>query len=272
MTLYPIVLANQPVLLEKSASVKNIDGSLRQLLDDMLETMYDAPGIGLAAPQIGISARIVVVDCSDDDEPSEPLKMINPEIIWKSDDTATRQEGCLSIPEYYAEITRPATIGLRYFDENGVSKERQAEGLLATCIQHEIDHLDGVLFIDYLSRLKRKMILRKMAKYAHSTTDEHSIKDTQPQRDLNSRHVLSNLARAVKDTQPQRDSNSRHVLSNLARAVKDTQPQRDSNSRHVLSNLAHAVKDTQPQRDSNSRHVLSNLARAVKDTQPQRDR
>ena len=172
MALYPIVLVPQPVLREQASPVESIDDSIRQLLNDMLETMYDAPGIGLAAPQIGISKRVIVMDCSDDEQPPEPLKMVNPQIIWKSDDTATRQEGCLSIPEHHADITRPAIIDLCYLDENGDNKERRAEGLLAACIQHEIDHLDGVLFIDYLSRLKRGMIIRKMTKDARLAKGE----------------------------------------------------------------------------------------------------
>ena len=126
--------------------------------------MYAAPGIGLAAPQIGVMKRVVVMDVSDDKEKPQPLKLVNPEIIWESEDTSVYQEGCLSIPEQYADVERPAEVGLRYLDENGKEHEIEADGLLATCIQHELDHLDGILFTDYLSALKRNMILKKVQK------------------------------------------------------------------------------------------------------------
>eukprot|EP01092_Planopodium_desertum_P002320 TRINITY_DN13668_c0_g1_i1.p1 TRINITY_DN13668_c0_g1~~TRINITY_DN13668_c0_g1_i1.p1 ORF type:complete len:135 (+),score=39.91 TRINITY_DN13668_c0_g1_i1:1-405(+) len=126
--------------------------------------MYAAPGIGLAAPQIGVMKRLVVMDVSDDKEKPQPLKLVNPEIIWESEDTSVYQEGCLSIPEQYADVERPAEVGLRYLDENGKEHEIEADGLLATCIQHELDHLDGILFTDYLSALKRNMILKKVQK------------------------------------------------------------------------------------------------------------
>lgn len=141
-----------------------MNDEIKTLLDDMLETMYAAPGIGLAAPQIGVMKRVVVMDVSDDKDKPEPLKLINPEIIWESEETSVYQEGCLSIPEQYADIERPAEVGLRYMDENGETHEIEADGLLATCIQHELDHLDGILFTDYLSALKRNMIIKKVQK------------------------------------------------------------------------------------------------------------
>jgi peptide deformylase len=166
MAIRPIVLVPDPVLRQKAAPVARVDDTIRELMDDMLETMYDAPGIGLAAPQIGLSSRVIVMDCSEDDEEPQPLKMANPEIIWSSEDTETMEEGCLSIPGHRGEVTRKRAVSVRYLDENGTEQELTTEGLLAVCIQHEIDHLDGVLFVDYLSRIKRDMILRKMAKEA----------------------------------------------------------------------------------------------------------
>jgi len=166
MAIRPIVLVPDPVLRQKAAPVARVDDTIRELMDDMLETMYDAPGIGLAAPQIGLSSRVIVMDCSEDDEEPQPLKMANPEIIWSSEDTETMEEGCLSIPGHRGDVTRKRAVSVRYLDENGTEQELTTEGLLAVCIQHEIDHLDGVLFVDYLSRIKRDMILRKMAKEA----------------------------------------------------------------------------------------------------------
>jgi len=166
MAIRPIVLVPDPVLRKEAAPVAVVDDTIRQLMDDMLETMYDAPGIGLAAPQIGLSLRVIVMDCSEDDDAPEPLKMVNPEIIWASDETESMEEGCLSIPGHRGEVTRPQAVSVRYLDEHGTAQELAAEGLLAVCIQHEIDHLNGVLFIDYLSRIKRDMILRKMTKEA----------------------------------------------------------------------------------------------------------
>lgn len=168
MAIMPIVLLPDPVLRQRAEPVVSVDAGIRRLMDDMLETMYDAPGIGLAAPQVGVSQRVIVMDCSDDDAEPEPLKMANPEITWTSDETASMEEGCLSIPGHRGDVSRPIALELRYLDENGTEQQRRAEGLLAVCIQHEIDHLDGVLFIDYLSRLKRDMITRKMAKEARA--------------------------------------------------------------------------------------------------------
>ena len=171
MAILPIVLLPDPVLRQVAAPVPEVNDGIRQLMDDMLETMYDAPGIGLAAPQIGISQRVIVMDCSEDDDRPEPLKMANPEIITKSDDTSTMEEGCLSIPDHRGDVTRPSAITVRYLDQDNQSQELSCDGLLAVCIQHEVDHLNGVMFIDYLSRLKRDMIIRKMTKDARLAKD-----------------------------------------------------------------------------------------------------
>lgn len=164
MALRDILIVPDPRLKQECEEVAEVNDEIRELLDDMLETMYAAPGIGLAAPQIGVMKRVVVMDVSDDKEKPQPLKLVNPEIIWESEDTSVYQEGCLSIPEQYADVERPAEVGLRYLDENGNEHEIEADGLLATCIQHELDHLDGILFTDYLSALKRNMILKKVQK------------------------------------------------------------------------------------------------------------
>ena len=164
MALRDILIVPDPRLKQECEEVAEVNDEIRELLDDMLETMYAAPGIGLAAPQIGVMKRVVVMDVSDDKEKPQPLKLVNPEIIWESEDTSVYQEGCLSIPEQYADVERPLEVGVRYLDENGTEHEIEADGLLATCIQHEIDHLDGVLFTDYLSALKRNMILKKVMK------------------------------------------------------------------------------------------------------------
>jgi peptide deformylase len=133
-------------------------------MDDMLETMYEAPGIGLAAPQVGVLKRVIVVDIAKEDEEKQPLRMANPELVWVSDDDTSYEEGCLSVPENYADVVRPASIRVRYIDHENEIRELEADGLLATCIQHEIDHLDGILFVDHISALKRNMILRKLLK------------------------------------------------------------------------------------------------------------
>ncbi|WP_430471469.1 peptide deformylase [Thalassospira lucentensis] len=164
MALREILIVPDPRLKKECEPVSEVNDEIRQLLSDMLETMYAAPGIGLAAPQIGVMKRVVVMDVSDDKDKPEPLKLINPEIIWESEDTSIYQEGCLSIPDQYADVERPIEVGVRYLDENGKEQEIEADGLLSTCIQHEVDHLDGVLFTDYLSALKRNMILKKVQK------------------------------------------------------------------------------------------------------------
>ena len=159
-----ILTAPHPVLKQKAQPVAAVDDAMRQLMDDMLETMYAAPGIGLAAPQVGISKRVIVVDVAPKDAPRQPLRLVNPELVWVSDDDSRYEEGCLSVPEHYADVVRPAAIRVRYRDEQNQLQELAADGLLATCIQHEIDHLDGILFIDHLSALKRNVILRKLLK------------------------------------------------------------------------------------------------------------
>ncbi|TQV83266.1 peptide deformylase [Denitrobaculum tricleocarpae] len=164
MALLPIITAPDPRLKQVCAPVEQVDDEVRKLLDDMLETMYKAPGIGLAAPQVGDLRRVIVVDVSHDDEEKAPLKMVNPELTWVSDHDASYDEGCLSLPEHYAEVVRPAEIKVAYLDEQGRNQELAAEGLLATCIQHEMDHLEGILFVDHISALKRNMILRKLLK------------------------------------------------------------------------------------------------------------
>ena len=144
--------------------VERIDGDIRKLVEDMFETMYKAPGIGLAAPQVGVLKRVIVIDLASEDEKPQPLRMANPELISVSDEDAVYNEGCLSLPEHYADVTRPAAIKVRYLDHENEIREMEADGLLATCIQHEMDHLDGILFVDHLTALKRNMILRKLLK------------------------------------------------------------------------------------------------------------
>ena len=163
MALIPIICIPDPVLREVAAPVGEVTDGIRRLLDDMVETMYDAPGIGLAAPQVNVSERLIVMDCGADDSP-ELYKMINPEIIARSEESAILEEGCLSIPKQTAEVKRPAVVNVRYTDIEGAEQILRCEGLLAACVQHEIDHLDGVLFIDHISRLKRDMIVRRALK------------------------------------------------------------------------------------------------------------
>jgi len=158
-----------------SEPVKRIDAGIRALADDMFETMYDAPGIGLAAIQIGVAKRVVVMDLSKREDDHEPRVFINPEIVWSSDDRSTHEEGCLSIPEYYEEVERPAQVKVKYLDLDGKLQEIEARGLLATCLQHEIDHTNGVLFIDHISRLKRGRVIKKFTKAA-KTADKTADK------------------------------------------------------------------------------------------------
>ena len=164
MSLLSILVAPDPRLKAKCVPVATVDDSLRRLMDDMLETMYDAPGLGLAAPQVGVTKRILVLDAAKEGEAKAPMKMVNPEIVWVSDEDNVYEEGCLSVPEHYADVTRPACVKVRYVDPDNQVQEIDADGLLATVIQHEMDHLDGVLFVDHLSNLKRNMILRKLSK------------------------------------------------------------------------------------------------------------
>ena len=160
-----IVIEPDPILREKSEILEKVDDELRNLLDDMLETMYAAPGIGLAAVQVGVLKRLIVIDISKEKEKKNPLFLINPEIISKSKKTSIHEEGCLSLPGHFAETERPAECQIKFIDYDGKEQELRANGLLATCIQHEIDHLNGVLFIDYLSKLKKDMIVKKLIKY-----------------------------------------------------------------------------------------------------------
>ncbi len=160
-----IVIEPDPILRKKSESLEKVDDELRTLLDDMLETMYAAPGIGLAAVQVGILKRLIVIDISKEKEKKNPIFLINPEIISLSKNTSIYEEGCLSLPGHFAEIERPTECQIKYIDYNGKRKELKANGLLATCIQHEIDHLNGILFIDYLSKLKKDMIIKKLVKH-----------------------------------------------------------------------------------------------------------
>ena len=159
-----IVIEPDPILRKKSNILEKVDDELRILLDDMLETMYAAPGIGLAAVQIGILKRLIVIDISKDKEKKNPIFLINPEIISKSKNTSIYEEGCLSLPGHFAEIERPEECQIKYIDYDGKKKEMKANGLLSTCIQHEIDHLNGILFIDYLSKIKKDMIVKKLVK------------------------------------------------------------------------------------------------------------
>ena len=180
MTIRKILTEPNKILREKSLRIENVNKDIQQLMDDMLETLYAAPGIGLAAIQVGVAKRVIVMDISrsrndigrdkDDINKNEnkktkkPLYFVNPEIIWKSEDKFTYEEGCLSLPNQFAEIDRPKQCHVKYLDYNGRSQELRADGLLATCIQHEIDHLEGILFIDYLSKLKKEMIIKKLSK------------------------------------------------------------------------------------------------------------
>ena len=165
MTHRKIVIEPDTILREKSASLEKVDDEIRALLDDMLETMYAAPGIGLAAVQVGILKRLIVIDISKDEEKKNPLILINPEIISRSQKKSIYEEGCLSLPGHFAEIERPAECEIKFVDYNGKEKKLHAKGLLATCIQHEVDHLNGILFIDYLSKLKKDMIIKKLIKH-----------------------------------------------------------------------------------------------------------
>jgi peptide deformylase len=166
MTIKPLIILRDPVLRQLSEPVETVNADIRRLADDMLETMYDAPGIGLAAIQIGIPRRLLVIDVSKEGEDKQPQVFINPQILTSSDERSVYEEGCLSIPDYYAEVERPAAIKVDYVDLDGRQQIVEADGLLATCLQHEIDHLNGLLFIDYISKLKREMVIRKFTKAA----------------------------------------------------------------------------------------------------------
>jgi peptide deformylase len=165
-----IITLPDPILRKLSTPIERVDDALRRLADDMLETMYDAPGVGLAAVQVGIPRRLFVLDVAEEDEKPTPLVLFNPEIVALGSETRVHEEGCLSIPDFRVEIERPASLTLRYVDRDGNPREMDAEGLLATAIQHEINHLDGKLIIDFLSPLKRDMVVRKFKKQARATT------------------------------------------------------------------------------------------------------
>lgn len=164
MSIRPILIHPDPRLRKSCAKAGAVDAQLRTLIDDMFETMYAAPGVGLAAPQIGVDARVAVMDCALKDAPPEPLAMVNPRIVWRSDTLNLHEEGCLSIPDIYAQIERPEQVRVRFLDRDGSEVEREFDGLWATCAQHEIDHLDGKLFIDFLGSARRMMITNKMKK------------------------------------------------------------------------------------------------------------
>ena len=181
MSLLPIITAPDPRLKQVAKPVERVDDEVRKLMDDMLETMHAAPGIGLAAPQVGVLKRVIVVDVAREDEEPQPYRMANPELVWVSDEDATYEEGCLSLPEHYADVVRPAAIKVRYLDNENEIRELEAGGLLATCVQHEMDHLDGILFVDHISALKRNMILRKLLK---------AKKSAKPAKEHDAAHAL----------------------------------------------------------------------------------
>lgn len=170
MTIKPLIYLPDPLLKQVSKPIETVDSQLQTFADDMLETMYEAPGIGLAAIQVGEPIRMLVLDVSKEEDEKNPQVFINPEILSSSDLRSTYEEGCLSIPGYYAEVERPAEIRVRYLDRDGKQQEIGAEGILATCLQHEIDHLDGILFIDHISRLKREMVVKKFTKASKTGT------------------------------------------------------------------------------------------------------
>ncbi len=159
-----IITVPDPRLREVCKPVERVDDEVRTLMDDMLETMYAAPGIGLAAIQVAVAKRVIVIDVAREDEEPQPLQLANPEVIWTSEEHKVYQEGCLSVPDYYDDVERPSSVRVRYLDYNNETQEIEADGLLAVCLQHEIDHLDGALFIDYLSKLKRDRVVKKFQK------------------------------------------------------------------------------------------------------------
>ena len=175
MALLSIIVAPDPRLKVKAKPVARVDDRIRKLLDDMVDTMHAAPGIGLAGPQVGEALRLLVIDIAKDGEPSDPRKFINPEIVWASDDKLLWEEGCLSLPDHFAEVERPKEVKVRYLDEKGAKQEIHAKGLLAICLQHEMDHLDGVLFVDYISALRRNMILRKLVKSKKQKAEKAAV-------------------------------------------------------------------------------------------------
>ena len=171
MAIRDILVLPDPRLRLTSATVEVVDDGVRRLVDDMFETMYDAPGIGLAAIQIGEPRRIVTIDPARKGEEKRPLVLINPEVVWSSEDKRTHEEGCLSIPDYYETVERPDRVRVRFLDRTGAPQEQEFGGILSTCIQHEIDHLNGGLFIDYISRLKRERVMKKFTKQARRAAE-----------------------------------------------------------------------------------------------------
>ena len=185
MALRDILIIPDKTLRLTSELVTRSDKELRTLVDDMFETMYAAPGIGLAAIQIGVTRRVITMDLAKKDDPKAPQVFINAEVTWKSDERSTYEEGCLSIPEYYEEVERPASVRVRYIDREGKEQEKLAEGLLATVLQHEIDHTNGILFIDYISKLKRDMVLKKFKKAAkRGDTTRAAYEDSTPEHHI----------------------------------------------------------------------------------------
>ena len=172
MALRDIIILPDKRLRLVSAPAKKIDAELRRLIDDMFETMYEAPGIGLAAIQVGVPQRVITMDLAKKEDPRAPQVFVNPQILWQSDEKAVYEEGCLSIPEFYEEVERPAQVRVKFLDLNAKEQEIEASGLLATCLQHEIDHLNGILFIDHISKLKRDRVVKKFTKAAKRTDDE----------------------------------------------------------------------------------------------------
>lgn len=170
MALLPIITAPDPRLKKIAAPVDTVDADIRRLMDDMLETMYAAPGVGLAAPQVGVLQRVIVADVARSGEPPQPMRMANPEIIEASNERSVFEEGCLSLPEHFAEVKRPEWVRVRYLDHENEVREHELGGFFATCIQHEMDHLDGILFVDHISGLKRGIILRKLSKLKKADT------------------------------------------------------------------------------------------------------
>ena len=175
MTKLKIISAPDPYLRTISEPVEKVDDQLRALMDDMVETMYGAFGIGLAAVQVGVAKRVIVMDVALEDEPKAPRFFINPEITWTSEEMGVYEEGCLSVPDHYADVERPEKCKFKYLDYEGKAHEVEAEGMLATCIQHEMDHLNGVLFIDHISPLKRRMILKKLTKAQREKLASHTL-------------------------------------------------------------------------------------------------
>jgi peptide deformylase len=172
MALRDIIILPDKRLRLVSLPAKRIDAELRRLVDDMFETMYEAPGIGLAAIQVGVPQRVITLDLAKKEDPRAPQVFVNPQILWQSDEKAVYEEGCLSIPEFYEEVERPAQVRVKFLDLDGKEHEIEASGLLATCLQHEVDHLNGILFIDHISKLKRDRVIKKFSKAAKREAEE----------------------------------------------------------------------------------------------------